>query len=384
MTQRKEISASELIAALAVGSLALLVLGLQPILLGELLEAGQVSLEGVGLVAMAEIVALGIGVLAADLLLSPSRLRPATALAGIAVSALDLYTLHAHGDMAFILIRGAAGFAEGVLVWGTTAVIVRTASPDRVAGTFFVVQTMAQAVLGMLLANAVIPRHGWTGAFVTLAALLALALPLASALPRQLAPLAPPASSGFAWSPRTALPLLVVFLQLSALGALWAYVEPLGKSAGFSAPAVQTLIAVCLGIQVLGGSCGSLLVRSVRTHAALLAGSVVLGVVGLTVPQTAGAGTTAFAALCGVFAFTWLFIAPFQMRLAFAADSSGRVASLVPAAQIFGIACGPLSASFVVVGEQAQAVPLVSAGFAAAAALTVALSATSRGRVAAL
>jgi len=51
------------VLAILVGAVALLMLGLQPLLLGALLEAGQVTLEGVGLVAMGEIVALGLGVL---------------------------------------------------------------------------------------------------------------------------------------------------------------------------------------------------------------------------------------------------------------------------------------------------------------------------------
>ena len=40
------------------------------------------------------------------------------------------------------------------------------------------------------------------------------------------------------------------------------------------------------------------------------------------------------------------------------------VASLVPAAQLFGVAFGPLMASFVVDGEEAARVPLVSVAFA--------------------
>lgn len=96
-----ELSAAEVAAALAIGSAALLVLGLQPILLGELLEARQVTLEGVGLVAMAEIVALGVGVLLGDLVQPLMRLRSVTALAALA---LDALTLKATGDLGFALI----------------------------------------------------------------------------------------------------------------------------------------------------------------------------------------------------------------------------------------------------------------------------------------
>lgn len=372
MPDTTPIRTAHLVAALAVGSLALLTLGLQPLLLGALLEAHRVSLEGVGLVAMAEIVALGLGVLLGDVMQPLSRLRSVTVGAALLAAALNALTLRASGDLGFLLVRAGAGLCEGLLVWVTTAVIVRAAQPDRVAGVFFVMQTIAQALLGLWLANAAVPAWGWPGAFAALAALLLLPLALALALPPRLVALTPPAVSGFAWSVRTALPLVLVFFQLAALGGLWAYVEPLGQDAGFSPPAVQTLIAACLGLQVVGGCCGSALVRRLPARAALGGGSLVLGAVALAVTHTlTGAGGTAFAALCAVFAFTWLFVTPFQMRMAFDADGSGRIASLIPAAQVFGIACGPLTASFVVVGEQARAVPWVSAGFAAAALLAL-------------
>jgi DHA1 family inner membrane transport protein len=115
--------------------------------------------------------------------------------------------------------------------------------------------------------------------------------------------------------------------------------------------------------------------------ATLLVASAVLVAVTLAVPRTFGGGTSAFAALCALFTFTWLFVTPFQMGIAFGADGSGRLASLIPAAQVFGIACGPLVASFVVEGEQALAVPLVSAAFAAAAVLALLIPAARRRAV---
>ncbi|AVS73379.1 MFS transporter, partial [Paracidovorax cattleyae] len=287
---QQEIRPVALLSALGVGSLALLTLGLQPILLGELLEAGRLGLDGLGAVAMAEIIAQALGVLLGDQVL-PLRFLPlATAGAALTAAALDWGTLHASGVLGFALVRGAAGLAEGILVWGTTAVIVRSAQPDRIAGAFFVTQTVAQALAGLLLAHVVIPAHGWQGAFTLLAALLAVPAVLAPALPRSLQPLPAADNGGFAWTPARAMPLLAAFLQLSTLGALWAYVEPLGRDAGLSATAVQTLIAACLGIQVVGGSCGSALVRSVGATAVLLPASVLLGAVALSVPATAGGG----------------------------------------------------------------------------------------------
>ena len=373
----KEPSVAEVVVALADGSAALLVLGLQPLLLGELLESRQVSLEGVGFVAMAEIVALGLGVLIGDLVRPLAHLRSLTVLAAVGAAALDVLTLRATGDLGFAGVRAGSGLAEGLLVWATTAVIVRAPNPARVAGIFFVVQTADQAALGLVLARAVVPTHGWQGAFCAVAAAALLPALLAPLLPQRLQALALPAQTGFRWSRRSVLPLLAVFLQLSALGSLWAYIEPLGKSAGLEAQSVQTLIAAALGVQILGGSVGSVLVRRLPAWPALAAASAMLGSVALALPQVPGAAPL-FVGLCAVFAFFWLFQMPFQMALAFGADASGRVASLVPAAQLFGTAFGPLVASLLVDGENAAAVPMISAAFAAAAMLVLMTSAATR------
>ena len=56
-------------SALLIGSIALLMLGLQPILLGELVDRHIITMEGVGIIAMGEIVTLGLGVALGDALL---------------------------------------------------------------------------------------------------------------------------------------------------------------------------------------------------------------------------------------------------------------------------------------------------------------------------
>ncbi|BAL94469.1 MFS transporter [Rubrivivax gelatinosus] len=370
--RRHELSAAEVAAALAVGSVALLVLGLMPILLGELLSARRLSLEGLGIVAMAEIVSLGLGVLLGDLLLPLTRLRLVTVVAAAVAGGLDLGTLQASGDAGFALLRAGAGLAEGALVWATTAVIVRCPNPDRDAGIFFVMQTAAQALLGFTLARSVIPAHGWQGAYVVLAALVVVPMFAAAALPRALAPLASAAHTGFRWTAHTALPLLAIFLQMATLSSLWSYVEPLGQQAGFSGPQVQTLIAAALVVQMAGGLSGSALVRHLAPAPTLLAASALLGLVALGVSGTGGGASLAFALLCTAFAFTWLFMTPYQTGLAFVADGSGRVASLAPVAQLLGVAAGPLAASLLVDGDEVAAVPWVSAGCAAAAVLVLA------------
>lgn len=369
MNHAPEISPRQVAAALAIGTMGVLMVGIQPILLGELVEAKQVSLEGVGIVAMAEIVTLGLGVVLGNALLPWSRLRLITIVAALLASGLDLLTLLATGDGPTTAVRAAAGLAEGVLIWGTTGVVVRTANPPRVAGIFFVAQTLAQAALGALLANAVIPHSGWQGGFVTLALLTLLPCALAFVQPPRLAPLATAAVSGFQWSAATLLPLVIAFLQLATLGAFWAYLDPLGRAAGFDARGAQTLIAAVLAMQVVGGSVASFAVRRLAVVPTLVACSAVLAATTATIHQLPGGSTLNFALGCALFGFVWLFMLPFHLSLALRADASGRLAGLVPAAQLLGSAFGPLTASFIVEGENAAAVPLLSAGFAIGAAV---------------
>lgn len=373
------ISAVPLASALAIGTIAVLMVGVQPILLGALVEARQVSLEGVGIVAMAEIIMLGMGVVLGDTLLPGARLRLITIVAALCAAGLDLLTLQAVGDGGMAAVRAGAGLAEGVLIWGTTGVIVRTAQPARVGGVFFVLQTIAQALLGLGLANAVIPRWGWQGGFVALGLLAMLPCLLAWLQPARLSPLAPPAVSGFRWSAATLQPLAVVFLQLAALGSFWAYLEPLGQAAGLDARSAQTLVAAVLVTQVVGGSVAALAVRRLSLVPTLMACSLLLAAVTGTIHQLPGGSVRDFSLACALFGFVWLFMLPFHIGLAFRADPSGRLAGLVPAAQLLGSAFGPLTASFIVEGDNASAVPLLSAAFAVAAAALVLLTRVRQG-----
>jgi hypothetical protein len=64
---------------------------------------------------------------------------------------------------------------------------------------------------------------------------------------------------------------------------------------------------------------------------------------------------------------------PFHIRLAFDIDPRGRIAMLVPPAQLVGTGFGPLVTSFTVHGNEVGHVPLLVAGFATCVVVAVAL-----------
>lgn len=362
MPQQPAITRRQTIAALVLGSVALLILGLQPLLLGELVAHHRVTLAGVGLVAMGEIITLGLGVIAGNSLLPPARLAAVTVSAGLLLALIDLLTLRLSGDAAFVLVRAIAGLVEGVLVWVTTSVIVRARAPDRLVAIYLVTQTLAQATIAALLAAVVIPRLGWQGGFAVLAALSAALVALAPALPG-LPRLAPEGSGLPPRSAATIVTFLVILAQMATIGALWAYLDPLGRAAGLSAAQVGALISAVLLLQVAGGSTAALVVRRLNARVVLIGASLLIG--GLAWGLHGPPSTTTFCVLSAAFGFVWMFLMPFQVRLAFDADAAGRVAVLVPALQLLGTALGPLCASiFLVSQDDAHSVPGVCAGFA--------------------
>ncbi|MCW0458714.1 hypothetical protein NB712_003810 [Xanthomonas sacchari] len=365
-----------LAAALSIGAISLLILGVQPIVLGALVEQHLITLPGVGVVAMGEIIALGIGVALGDALLPVSWQRATAVVAALLAAALNLATVQAQGDAAFVALRAAAGLAEGLLVWVATVSIVRAATPDRVTAVFMVLQALAQIALAAALALWVLPAAGWKGGFVAMAATCLLVLPLAAALPvpASLAPAADAqcaatATARLRWSPATLAPLLVAFLQMSAIGALWAYLEPLALRAGLDAHAAQLQTSWVLGMQIVGGLAAIYWVRRLSVTATLTLGSVALCLVAAAMYRVPGNAALGFAAVCVAFGFAWMFLMPFHVGLALRADAQGRVAVLVPAAQLIGSACGPLLASLLLHADDPAPVPLVGLGFALTAAL---------------
>jgi len=360
-------SRANIASALTIGTIALLVIGVQPILLGAMVEARNATLSGVGIIAMCEIVALGLGIVVCEALMSLSHLRFVGIAAALFVAALDVATTFVTGDAHLAVVRSAAGLGEGALMWVTTCIIVRSQVPDRIAGIFLVTQALAQAALAAIFAGLVIPRASWHGGFVVLAA-VSLAPCIAVAwLPARVAPLAEQTLDKFRWSVIAALPLAIALLQLAAIGAIWAYLEPLGKRAGFGAQAAQTLTAGVQLMQVLGGTTASVSVRLLGTVRTLVVGALALAAIPFAMHGLPPGATLRFALLCAAFGFVWMFLMPFHVSLAFHADPTGRVAMLIPAMQLLGSALGPLVASFVVTGDDAASVLIVSLSFALAA-----------------
>jgi MFS transporter, DHA1 family, inner membrane transport protein len=276
---------------------------------------------------------------------------------------VNLLTLTVHGDAACAAMRVLAGLLEASLFWITTMVIVRSRQPDRLAGLFLTAQTLTQALVVLALAKLPLQALGWQAGFVLLAAVCMVPLLVIGHLPRQVGTHSDAIMPSVV-SLRGLFGLLVPFAHLSAIGTLWAYLEPLSRNAGIVGSNADVLVALVLLMQVAGGSVAAVAVRRWRLAPALVASAMVVVLVGVAMHRLATPDPWRFTALCAAFGFAWLFQMPFHVRLAFEIDPRGRIALLVPPAQLLGSGFGPLIASFSVHGDDVQGIPLIAAGFA--------------------
>lgn len=375
-------TAAERAAALAVGVVGVLIAGLQPQLLGALAAEGTVEEALLGHVATAELLAMGVAAGGAGFVLPPTRLRLTAGVAIVAAALLDLLTPGTDGA-ALVAIRAATGVAEGVLIWLTIGLIVRSPAPARLSAAYLAIQTLAQFAVATLLGLAVVPLAGAAGGFATLAAATLLGLVALPWLPRSYPPLVREAGVASARVPvRGLVALLGVLLYLAFEIAVWVYVEPLAGERGLARGVIAVIAPLSLAMQVVGAGLAMLLAGRLPALPTLVA----VGVANLLLLGVMASANSAplFLAATSVFGFLWLFALPFQVPVVIAADPTRNAAALIGGAQLVGASAGPFAAALLLgAGSVAPVLWLGAACIVAAlAALLLAGARSMRAAVA--
>lgn len=333
-------------ATLFVGVAGLMFAGVGPLLLGGLESAHRLSAAQIGLAGTAELLTMGLAAGLTGPVLGAVRLRPLALVCGLLMAAFNAATTEASGG-SLILLRALNGLPSGCLVWLMTGMIVRAPRPERWAGLYLTLQTLAQLVMVAVLTAFVLAPFGVDGGFGALA-LLGVATALCGlAVPASYAPLRGESGpqGGFP-DARGWCALAAGFCMLAFILAVWMYLEPLARQAGLTESLAGTAVALSLGAQVLGGGAATLLAARLPWFATLALSIVALaGVIALfaTLP-----GPATFLVGAALFGFLWLFSTPFLAALAIDADPSRRAAALGSGAQLLGCSAGPLLGSLVV------------------------------------
>ena len=335
----------ETAACIAVGVNALLALGVTPALLGSLADEHRLSAAQIGLAAMLEALSMGVVTGLMGLIREPRALRWIGLAASLALAVADLAATRVSG-VGLLAARGAAGAAEGVLLWITVSMIARTLTPERWAGVFFTTQVFAQLLLAVAFALWIIPRGGANGGLTALAiCAVAGALP-AFFLPRAFAPLNTRSEESGAPPLRGLLALAATFVFLTGGGAVAVYLQPLAHEAGLSSAVARTALWTSLVAQVAGGATAVLLAGRVRYFTVFVFTTTVYLVAWVVFGRSVPAW--AFVAANVSAGFAALLLGPFLVPFTIDADPSRRAAMQSGAAQLLGGAAGPLLCSFVV------------------------------------
>ena len=357
--------------ALTVGVVALLIAGLQPVVLGGLESEGRLTASQIGLAATVELLALGLTCGLAAAFLKPDRVRLKLALACMAHAGAMFGTCLVTG-VAVIAMRGAAGVFAGLMLWAAISTITRAERPERLSGVFVTVQTLAQLVLAAVLPATVVPWFGINGALEALGVISLLTAVAALAGANSYSPLPKAAKGGGGIGLRPLLGLAACFLFMAFIVALWVYLEPLAELSGMSAKQAGLAVAVALGMQVAGGAAATLAARRwQRPGIVLLAvGALNGGILAILfgAPQAA-----LFMGAVAVFGFLWLFALPFQTLLLIQLDPTRRAAMQLGTAQLLGSSFGPLVASFVVSNDEVRGAVGLSAALLVLALIAIGL-----------
>jgi hypothetical protein len=361
-------TAFQLGVILLVGVCGVMIAGLQPLLLGALVQEGRINAAQLGRAATAELLLMGAASAYAGARWQAERLRAIGLISALVLAALNVATVWASGE-AVTFIRALAGVPSGVLIWITIAMIARSPTPERWSGIYLTVQTLAQFVLASAITAWVISRAGANGGFVALAVLSAISAVAALALPNRFAPLVADSTASNMPNARGFVALAATFLWMAFIVAVWVYAEPLSRQAGHAPTVFGVAVSLSLACQVLGGAAATLLAGRLRWFPTLMFCSLLY--VGCLLAFAALPGESLYLATSAVFGFLWMFSLPFFVPMVIAADPTRRAALLVGGAELAGGSLGPLFASFVVTDADVRG----SLGFGALGlAVTVAIA----------
>jgi hypothetical protein len=327
-----------------VGTIGILIPGVQPIVLGALLADQHVTLAQLGHAASAELLSMGLAAALAAALLPPRRLRAISVAASLTLAVGNFCTPLLSGE-AVTALRALTGAAGGFLIWVTACMIARSSAPDRWAGIYLTIQTLVQFLFAAVMTSWIDPAAATSRDFGMLAiggvvaAIVSLTLPTAfQALPRS-------ADSGELTHafvkppPRAVAALACNFLLLMFIVSIWVYYDPIAHQAGLSSKISDTAVSVSLAFQVLGGTVATLTSGRLKWYPVFL----MCAIVDFAMVALLGTKPSAllFLADAAVFGFIWLFILPFLVPMTIEADPSRRSAVLISGVSLLGSSLGP-------------------------------------------
>jgi len=330
-------------ASLMLGSVGLLIFGVQPVLLGALVTEGRLVDAVIGPVVTAELLAVAVGSILGERVLRRASAPFVGIVAGLMLAAANLVALGS-GSLALLLAtRSLVGLSEGALVSITAVSIARSNHPARLSAYFLVVQTLLQlAVAGLL------PLQPWAASLAdasltALAASGVVAAAVALLLPWRLCP--PARDDQPRGSIRNCVTVLIAAgCYLGGVVVIWSFIGLWLSIHHKTATQEGQFIALALGFQIAGALMAALLSERLNSRWVIF-GSAAIQSALVALLLSSGASDLLIYAFAIGYGFLWQFAQPAFTGLLVALDPDRRAVLLLPAAQLIGAALVPLLAA---------------------------------------
>ncbi len=334
-------SLTTLRVALCWGMIALVPVGIAPLLLTLMVESGAISPPIIGLSMFTELMGLAFGSVIGGYILRGTRQTPRLLIAMLIVMVLNIVTPFLSG-IKVPTIRLFAGCTSGIFIWVAVQAILNTKRPEFFSAILITGQTIAQFLFAMILTFFIVSSFGELGGYIALAVLVGAGLcllPIFAGVCEYMAADTKPYSltlSGFA-------ALVSIGFFMAVLSTTISYAEIVMMAQGIPKSATALVVPVILGFQILGGFAGAAMPNRINAKTIIFIALIILGITAsiLATPLSVNV-TYGFLAILG---FVWLFAAPFQVGWLLAIDSSRRLAAYNPLAQLLGLALGPFIAA---------------------------------------
>lgn len=348
-----------LATSILIGSCALLVLGVQPVLLGAMVQEGRIAEAQVGNLVTIEMIAMVLGSLAGIALLRKMGARVVIGVAGVVLAAMNLAMAGQSGMAVLSFLRGVAGLSEGVLVASALVSISRVERVERASAIFLAVQTFLQAAVAAALPFVIAGSSRTDIALLALALAGAIAAAAALSLPPLLQPAAPDGERG-ALTRASLTALLGAGLFLGAIVSVWSYLGLWLIRYGYPPAFEGTAVSLCLVAQVVGALAaarfGERLPNRQTISVCALTGALLVALFFVS-----RGNATAILAVSIAFGFVWLFTLPFFAGWLIEIDPGRRAVLYLTAFQLGGAAFLP-SLAGVAVGSFSVDAALIFSG----------------------
>jgi predicted MFS family arabinose efflux permease len=322
----------------ALGIIATTVGAVLPVLVGVWQAQLGLSVDQAGFVAATELLGQVVGTSAFILAAREWSLRTIAALALIVMVGGNLASAGSFNLASLIVTRAISGTGGGLARALCMMCLAKALSPGRAFAVYAAAQVALAAAVTALMPQ-LVSRFGPRSPFVVISAISAFGLALCSLLPKD--PTEPRSASRRAFTSISRPSLLAIgglFLYFLGQGALWTYLEPIGRNQSIPSTGISRALAL-LNVAGLVGALGvGALAHRLRPRVVLI---ILLAMGMLSVVGLFNASSSGFfiASACG-FYFTWCASFPFQFTLISKTDSTGRASSMVPAVDGLGLASG--------------------------------------------